>query len=156
MLTTAKTITDEAAPMAITDRMLIGAIANNPAAFDGAGEYRVCRTCQLIFFTSAKQPDTSHETHEWFVLTSLNPDGSNILVRAFQRFIKRWPEERQEQLDRFATKKGWDMAMELKYGGGALEENEVAEWQEIVNARLDQLMRQARDQLESVSPAPQQ
>jgi hypothetical protein len=134
--------------MAITDRMLIGAIANNPAAFDSAGEYRVCRTCQQIFYTSAKQPDTSHDDHDWFVLPSLNPDGSNILVRAFQRFIKRWPEERQEQLDRFALKKGWDMAMELKYGGGALEESEVGEWQEIVNARLDQLMRQARAQID--------
>jgi hypothetical protein len=134
--------------MAITDRMLIGAIANNPAAFDSAGEYRICRTCQQIFYTSAKQADASHDTHDWFALPSLNPDGSNILVRAFQRFIKRWPEERQEQLDRFALKKGWDMAMELKYGGGALEESEVAEWQEIVNARLDQLMRQARAQID--------
>ena len=134
--------------MAITDRMLIGAIANNPAAFDSAGEYRVCRACQQIFYTSAKQPDTSHDAHNWFALPSLNPDGSNILVRAFQRFIKRWPEERQEQLDRFAIKKGWDMAMELKYGGGALDENEVAEWQEIVSARLEQLMRQARAQID--------
>ena len=82
------------------------------------------------------------------MLPSLNPDGSNILVRAFQRFIARWPKERQEQLDRFASKKGWDMAMELKYGGGALEEDEVAEWQEIVNARLDQLMRKARAQID--------
>ena len=134
--------------MPITDRMLIGAIANNPAAFDSAGAYRVCRTCQQIFYTSAKQPDPSHDAHDWFPLPSLNPDGSNILVRAFQRFIKRWPEERQEQLDRFAVKKGWDMAMELKYGGGALEESEVGEWQEIVNARLDQLMRQARAQID--------
>ncbi len=134
--------------MAISDRMLIGAIANNPAAFDSAGEYRICRTCQQIFYTSAKQPDTSHDAHDWFVLPSLNPDGSNILVRAFQRFIARWPKERQEQLDRFASKKGWDMAMELKYGGGALEEDEVAEWQEIVNARLDQLMRKARAQID--------
>ena len=133
--------------MAITDRMLIGAIANNPATFDGSGEYRCCRTCELIFFTSAKQPDRAHDDHDWFALPSLNPDGSNILLRAFQRFIKRWPEERQEQLDRFALKKGWDMAMELKYGGGALSEDEVAEWQEIVNARLDQLMHQAREQI---------
>jgi len=133
--------------MAITDRMLIGAIANNPAAFDSAGEYRCCRTCQQIFFTSAKQPDRGHDDHDWFALPSLNPDGSNILVRAFQRFIKRWPEERQAQLDRFASRKGWDMAMELKYGGGGLEESEATEWQEIVNARLEQLMRQARDQL---------
>jgi hypothetical protein len=133
--------------MAVTDRMLMGAIANNPATFDGAGEYRCCRTCELIFFTSAKQPDATHDDHQWFALPALNPDGSNILVRAFQRFIKRWTEERQEQLERFALKKGWDMAMELKYGGGALEEPEVAEWQEIVTARLEQLMHQARKQM---------
>jgi hypothetical protein len=137
--------------MAITDRMLIGAIANNPAAFESAGEYRCCRTCQLLFFTSAKQHDSTHDAHDWFALPSLNPDGSNILVRAFQRFIKRWPEERQEQLDRFAIKKGWDMAMELKYGGGGLEESEVAEWQEIVNGRLAQLMHQAREQINTTA-----
>lgn len=134
--------------MAITDRMLIGAIANNPAVFDSAGEYRCCRTCELLFFTSAKQPDASHDEHDWFVLPSLNPDGSSLLARAFQRFIKRWSEERQEQLEKFASRKGWDMAMELKYGGGALEESEVDEWQEIVNARLEQLMRQARAQID--------
>jgi hypothetical protein len=134
--------------MAITDRMLIGAIANNPASFDGAGEYRCCRTCELVFFTSAKQPAPAHEGHDTFALPSLNPDGSNRLMRAFQRFITRWPTERQEQLEKFAQRKGWDMAMELKYGGGALEEQEVAEWQEIVNARLSQLMREAREQLD--------
>jgi hypothetical protein len=133
--------------MALTDRMLIGAIANNPAAFEGAGEYRCCRTCEQLFYTSAKQPDTAHDTHDWFAMPSLNPDSSKILERAFQRFIKRWPEERQEQLEKFAQRKGWDMAMELKYGGGGLEEAEVAEWQEIINARLDQLLRQAREQL---------
>ena len=137
--------------MAITDRMLIGAIANNPAAFDGTGEYRCCRACEQIFFTSAKQPDTTHDSHDWFALPALNPDGSNILMRAFQRFIKRWPDERQEQLERFAQRKGWDMAMELKYGGGALEEAEVGEWQEIVSARLAQLMRQARAQIDGTA-----
>ncbi len=40
------------------------------------------------------------------------------------------------------------MAMELRYGGGALDDNEVTEWQEIVNARLEQLMQQARSQIE--------
>ena len=142
--------------MGLTDRMLIGAIANNPAAFDGAGEYRCCRTCDQVFFTSAKQPDTTHDAHSWFQLPSLNPDGSKKLEVAFQRFIKRWTLERQEQIEKFASRKGWEMAMELKYGGGALEEAEVAEWQEIVNARLEQLMRQAREQLDSIAPTPQQ
>jgi hypothetical protein len=133
--------------MAITDRMLIGAIASNPAAFEGAGEYRCCRTCQQIFYTSGKQPDTAHGPHDTFPLPSLNPDGSGKLARAFQRFIERWPQERREQLEKFASRKGWDMAMELKYGGGALEDQEAAEWQEIVNVRLAQLARQARAEL---------
>lgn len=134
--------------MAITDRMLIGAIASNPSAYDGAGEYRCCRTCQAIFYTSARQPDRSHEGHDIFPLPSLNPDGSGKLARAFQRFIERWTDERRAQLEKFATRKGWDMAMELKYGGGALEDQEAAEWQEIVNARLEQLARQARAEME--------
>jgi len=142
--------------MALTDRMLIGAIANNPAAFDGAGEYRCCRRCEAIFYTSAKQHDSTHDTHDWFSMPSLNPDSSKILERAFQRFIKGWPAERQEQLEKFALRKGWDMAMELKYGGGALEEAEVAEWQEIINARLAQLVRQAREQLEQKGSVDQQ
>ena len=130
--------------MAVTDRMLIGAIAGNPGDFNGAGEYRYCRTCTVIFLTAAKTPDTTHNTHDWFVLPALNPDGSQILSRAFQRFIVNWSPERQAQLANFATKRGWDMAMELKYGGGALEEHEAAEWRKIVDARLDQLMKQAR------------
>ena len=46
--------------------------------------------------------------------------------------------------------------MELKYGGGALEEPEATEWQEIINARLDQLLRQARGQLEQRGSVDQQ
>jgi hypothetical protein len=141
--------------MSLTERMLIGAIANNPAAFEGAGEYRCCRTCATIFYTSAKQPDTSHDAHDWFAMPALNPDGSHILERAFQRFIKRWTAERQEQLEKFAQRRGWDMAMELKYGGGALEEAEVTEWQEIVNGRLQQLAKQARAQLAQGASANQ-
>ncbi|ABU58727.1 hypothetical protein [Roseiflexus castenholzii] len=141
--------------MTITDRMLIGAIASNPADFNGAGEYRCCRTCMVIYFTSAKNPDTTHKGHDTFALPALNPDGSGKLVRAFQRYIERWTPERREQLERFAQRKGWDMAMELKYGGGALEDHEAAEWQEIVNARLEQLMRQARQQIETGAPTPQ-
>jgi hypothetical protein len=48
-------------------------------------------------------------------------------------------------------KKGWDMAMELKYGGGALDDEEASEWQEIINARLGQLMHQAREQIDATS-----
>lgn len=125
--------------MPVTDRMLIGAIAANPADINGAGEYRYCRTCAQIFITSAKQPDTSHDAHDWLSMPALNPDGSQVLARAFQRFIVRWTPERQAELEKFASRRGWDMAMELRYGGGALNDDEATEWQEIVNARLDQL-----------------
>lgn len=133
--------------MPVTDRMLIGAIAGNPADFQGAGEYRYCRTCTQIFLTSARAPDAAHDAHNWFALPALNPDGSQVLGRAFQRFIIRWTPERQAQLEKFATKSGWDMAMELKYGGGALEEAEATEWREIVDARLAQLLKQAREEI---------
>ncbi len=139
--------------MPITDRMLIGAIAANPASFENAGEYRCCRTCLVIYFTSSKSPDTSHDDHSWFALPSLNPDGSGKLGKAFQRYITRWTPERQEELDNFARKRGWDMAMELKYGGGALDDAEAAEWQEIVNGRLEQLARQARMDIGHGEPA---
>lgn len=131
--------------MPVTDRMLIGAIAGNPASFEGTGEYRFCRTCGAIFFTSARKPDAVHSNHDWFALPALNPDGSNKLSTAFKRYVTRWSPERQEELEQFALKKGWDMAMELKYGGGALDDDEAAEWQEIVNIRLEQLMRQTRE-----------
>jgi hypothetical protein len=131
--------------------MLIGAIAGNPAAYEGAGEYRYCRTCDEIFYTSAKQHNPAHDAHSWFSLPSLNPDGSGKLARAFQRYVTRWSPERQEQLEQFALKKGWDLAMELKYGGGALEDHEAAEWQEIINVRLEQLMHQARAEIAQVT-----
>ena len=134
--------------MAITERMLIGAIASNPAAPAGAGEYRCCRTCESIYYTSDAKPDASHDGHDSFALPALNPDGSGILARAFQRYVEGWPAERREQIERFASRKGWDMAMELKYGGGALEDSEAAAWQEIVNERLARLARQARADLE--------
>jgi len=45
--------------------------------------------------------------------------------------------------------------MELKYGGGALEEDEVTEWRVIVDARLEQLVKQAREQLGQTEAASQ-
>jgi hypothetical protein len=105
--------------------------------------------CELIYYTTAKKPDTAHDDHDWIALPSLNPDGGGKLIKAFQRFITRWPQSRQEELEKFALKRGWDMAMELKYGGGGLDDQEAAEWQEIVNARLEQLVRQFRADLEA-------
>src|SRR5689334_8951207 len=115
MPTTRSTARYRVTSMPVTDRMLIGAIAGNPASFEGTGEYRFCRTCDAIFFTSASEPDPTHDGHDWFALPSLNPDGSNKLSVAFRRYITRWSPERQEELERFALKKGWDMAMELQY-----------------------------------------
>ena len=40
---------------------------------------------------------------------------------------------------RFAEKRGWNLAMELKYGGGALEDREAEEWQYVVNRELQRL-----------------
>jgi hypothetical protein len=133
--------------MAITDRMLKGAIASNPANYAGDGEYRYSRTRGEIFFSSAKKPHP-YDNEPWIALPALDPDGSNKLNIAFQRYIASWPPARQAELERFAARKGWDMARELKYGGGALEDDEASEWQKIVDARLDQLVRQARALIE--------
>ncbi len=130
--------------MAITDRMLMGAIAANPGSHATAGEYRYSVTASEIFFESASAPSKPHVGHTVIPLPALNPDGSGRLIRAFQRYVERWTPERREALERFASRRGWDLAMELKYGGGALDDAEAAEWQEIVNARLDQIVRQAR------------
>ncbi len=137
--------------MAITDRMLIGAIANNPGDYNGAGQARFCFTSQKIYFSSAKKPAPEDANNNFFDLPALNPDGSNKLAIAFQRYIKRWSEERQEQIERFAARRGWELAMELHYGGGALNDEESAEWRVIVDGRLAQLVRQARQHIDAGS-----
>lgn len=133
--------------MTITDRMLTGAIANNPANYAGDGEWRYSITHKTIYFTKASEPDPK-DNEPWFVLPSLNPDGSQRMEHAFQAFIRRrWPPSRQAALARFAEKKGWNLAMELKYGGGALEEKEVEEWQYVVNRELQRLAQQVRERI---------
>jgi hypothetical protein len=73
------------------------------------------------------------------------------MERAFKHFIKRrWVPSRQEELENFARKRGWDLAMELKYGGGALEDNEAEEWQVVVNRELERLTKKAREQIEQI------
>lgn len=136
--------------MAPTNRMLMGAIAGNPARYDGPGEYRYSITHNEIYFSSASNPDPK-DNEEWFALPSLNPDGSKRMERAFKQFVKRrWVPSRQKQLADFALKRGWDLAMELKYGGGALEDNEAEEWQCVVNRELERLTNKAREQIEAV------
>ena len=127
-----------------TDRMLIGAIAANPGRYDGAGEYRYCRSCDAVFFASAARPDATHAAHATVALPALNQDGSDRLGRAFQVFIQRWPEPRRAELERFAQRRGWELAMEHVDGGGALSDAEVAQWREVVEAELQRLLAEAR------------
>lgn len=133
--------------MTITDRMLTGAIANNPANYDGDGEWRYSIPHKVLYFTKAAEPDPK-DAEPYFTLPSLNPDGSRRMELAFQAFIsRRWPPSRQAELRRFAEKKGWHLAMELKYGGGALEEKEAEEWQYVVNRELHRLAAQVRERI---------
>lgn len=134
--------------MAISKRMLIGSIASNPGKYDGPGEYRYSIPHKEIYFTSAAKPDP-RDVDPWFTLPALNPDGSKRMETAFQQFISlRWRPSRQRQLEEFARKKGWDLAMELRYGGGALEDEEATEWQSVVNRELDRLADGVMQQIE--------
>lgn len=133
--------------MTITDRMLIGAIANNPANYADDGEWRYSIPHQTIFFSKAAEPDP-RDNEPFFALPSLDPDGSKRREYAFRAFIsRRWPPSRQRELERFAERKGWNLAMELKYGGGALEDREAEEWQYVVNRELQRLAAQVRERI---------
>jgi len=127
-----------------TDRMLIGAIAANPGRYEGAGEYRYCRLCDSIFFTRAAQPDTKHEGHPAVTLPALNQDGSERLSRAFKVFIQRWPESRRAEIEHFAQRRGWELAMEHADGGGALTDTEVAQWRQVIETELKRLVAESR------------
>lgn len=124
--------------------MLIGAIAANPGRYDGAGEYRYCRTCDSIFFTRAAKPDTRHDGHSVVTLPALNQDGSERLSRAFKVFIQRWPEARRVEIEHFAQRRGWELAMEHSDGGGALTDEEVAQWRRVIEAELQRLVAESR------------
>jgi hypothetical protein len=133
--------------MTITDRMLTGAIANNPANYDGDGEWRYSIPHKALYFSRASAPDPK-DSEPWFALPSLNPDGSRRMEQAFQQFAqRRWPPSRRQELERFAERRGWNLAMELKYGGGALEDKEAEEWQYVVNRELQRLAQQVRQQI---------
>jgi hypothetical protein len=134
--------------MTLTDRMIIGAIANNPAKHEGDGEYRYSLTQQTIYFSSAKEPDPL-DNESWVAMPALDPDGSKRKEKAFKQFIKRrWKPSRQQELETFARRRGWDLAMELKYGGGALEDEEAEEWQYVINRELERLVQRFRKQIE--------
>ncbi|MBX0326155.1 hypothetical protein K2Z83_00405 [Oscillochloris sp. ZM17-4] len=136
--------------MTITDRMLTGAIANNPANYDGDGEWRYSIPHKSLYFTRASAAD-ARDSEPWFPLPSLNPDGSRRMELAFQQFIqRRWPPSRRAELERFAERRGWNLAMELKYGGGALEDKEAEEWQYVVNRELQRLAQQVRQKIAEI------
>jgi hypothetical protein len=133
--------------MTITDRMLTGAIANNPANYDGDGEWRYSIPHKSLYFSRASAPDPK-DSEPWFALPSLNPDGSRRMEQAFQQFAqRRWAPSRRQELERFAERRGWNLAMELKYGGGALEDKEAEEWQYVVNRELQRLAQQVRQKI---------
>ena len=139
--------------MTITDRMLIGAIANNPANYAGDGEWRYSITQKLLFFSKAATPDPKDD-ETFFALPALDPDGSQRREHAFRAFIRRrWPPERQRELERFAERRGWSLAMELKYGGGALEDHEAEEWQYVVNRELQRLAFEVRKRIADLDSA---
>jgi hypothetical protein len=128
--------------------MLIGSIANNPANYEREGEWRYSIPNQALYFSSAKEPDPMDQ-QPWLPLPALDPDGSRRKERAFKHFIKRrWVPSRQKELEEFARKRGWDLAMELKYGGGALEDNEAEEWQYVINRELERLVQRFRQKLD--------
>jgi hypothetical protein len=134
--------------MTLTDRMIIGAIANNPANYEGDGAYRYSIPNGTLYFTSAREPDELDD-QPWLPLPALDPDGSRRKERAFKQFIKRrWMPSRQQELEKFARRHGWDLAMELKYGGGALEEHEAEEWQHVINRELERLTKQFREEVD--------
>lgn len=137
----------------ITDRMLIGSIASNPGDYTRAGQARYCFTAQRIYFSNASDPAPEDANNNFIDLPALNPDGSKKLMTAFQRFIKKWPAERQDELERFGARKGWDLAMEHIPGGGALTDDEVAEWRRIVDGRLMNLIHNARKMIEAGPPS---
>jgi hypothetical protein len=136
--------------MTITDRMLTGAIANNPANYDGDGEWRYSIPHKSLYFSRASAPDPK-DSELWFALPSLNPDGSRRMEQAFQQFAqRRWAPSRRQELERFAERRGWNLAMELKYGGGALEDKEAEEWQYVVNRELQRLAQQVRQKIAEI------
>jgi hypothetical protein len=133
--------------MTITDRMLTGAIANNPANYEAEGEWRYSISQRQLYFSKAAEPDP-RDQEPFFALPSLNPDGSNRMEYAFRNFIKRrWPPSRCRELERFAERRGWHLAMELKYGGGALDDREAEEWQFVVNRELQRLAQEVRKRI---------
>lgn len=125
-------------------RQLRAMIAGNPGNYEGLGEWRYCHDCSEAFFARASEPPTGHGQHRWDPLPALDPEGQGRLAERFRRVLEEsFPPERQAELEAFARRHGWELAYELRDGGGALDAEEVARWRRVVEAELDQLVDQA-------------
>lgn len=130
--------------MKLTRRLLRGIIAGNPGDYTGLGAWHYCHDCQETFFARATQPASKHNAHRWSALPALDPENQGRLAEIFRSFMRQaYPPARQAQLEAFAARAGWDMAYELKDGGGALTPAEVVPWRERMEAELDRLLDEA-------------
>jgi hypothetical protein len=128
----------------VTRRLIKGLIAVNPGNYDGLGEWRYCHDCQEPFFSRDSEPASEHEEHCWSTLPALDPEDQAQLAELFRGFLEEaFSPERQEELEAFARRHGWDLAYELEDGGGALTAAEVERWRQVVEAKLEQLVEQA-------------
>lgn len=130
--------------MRVTRRKLRGMVAGNPGHYAGLGEWRYCHDCEQAFFARASEPPSDHASHRWSPLPALDPEGGQHLAELFRRFmVKAFSPQRQAELEAFARRHGWDLAYELRDGGGALTAPEVARWRQVVEAELDRLVDEA-------------
>lgn len=130
--------------MKVTRRLLRGLIAGNPANYAGLGEWRYCHDCQEAFFARAGQAASAHDAHRWGALPALDPEGQGRLAELFRAVMQQaYPPERQAELAAFARRAGWDMAYELRDGGGALTPEEAVPWRQAIEAELDRLVGEA-------------
>lgn len=127
-----------------TRRLLRGIIAGNPGNHAGLGEWRYCHDCQEAFFARAGQPASPHDAHRWAALPALDPEGRGHLAELFRALLRQaYPPARQAELEAFAARAGWDMAYELRDGGGALTAQEAVPWRKAMDAELERLIDEA-------------
>ncbi|MGB9632716.1 MAG: hypothetical protein ACPL8I_05280, partial [Chloroflexaceae bacterium] len=60
--------------MTITDRMLTGAIANNPANYAGDGEWRYSIPHRALYFTRASEPDPRDKISRGNIIATFDAD----------------------------------------------------------------------------------
>lgn len=130
--------------MHVTRRQLRGLIAGNPGNWAGLGEWRYCHDCQETFYARASQGEPGHRAHLWSALPALDPEGQGRLAELFRTTMRlAYSPERQAELAAFAQRAGWDMAYELRDGGGALTMEETVPWRRAIEAELERLVDEA-------------